>query len=75
MNQAAFLLGYFGRAGIDAPDVLQAYADIDTFSRNGGIRMGKNDLWIAATVLALDATLVSCDGDFQAIAGLSLVEP
>ena len=40
-----------------------------------GLPLDENDLWIAATALVLDATLVSRDGDFQAIAGLSLVEP
>jgi len=37
--------------------------------------LDENDLWIAATALALDATLVSRDGAFQTIEGLALVEP
>jgi predicted nucleic acid-binding protein len=34
--------------------------------------MDENDLWIAATALALGATLVSRDGDFKQIDGLSV---
>jgi tRNA(fMet)-specific endonuclease VapC len=40
-----------------------------------GLPLDENDLWIAATALALDATLVSRDSDFQAVEGLSVVEP
>ena len=40
-----------------------------------GLPLDENDLWIAATALVLDATLVSRDSDFQAIEGLALVEP
>jgi tRNA(fMet)-specific endonuclease VapC len=72
MNQALFLLGYFGRAGIDTPRVLQAYVDIDTFSRNAGIRMGKNDLWIAAVAYGAGATLVTSDRDFEHLHGRML---
>jgi len=72
MNQALFLLGYFGRAGIDAPRVLQAYADIDTLSRNAGVRMGKNDLWIAAVTYGAGATLVTTDRDFEHLHGRML---
>ena len=32
----------------------------------------KNDLWIAATALALDAVLITRDSDFQQIEGLSV---
>jgi predicted nucleic acid-binding protein len=32
--------------------------------------MDENDLWIAATALALNATLVTRDADFGGIAGL-----
>ena len=45
------------------------------FQQRRGLPLDENDLWIAATALVLDATLVSRDADFQAIAGLSLVEP
>ena len=71
-DQALFLLGYFARAGIDAPDVLDAYALMDTYSRRNGIKMGKNDLWIAATAHVTGAVLVTTDRDFEHLHGLLL---
>ena len=50
------------------------YADIDSFSRNmdpsypklkSPFRMGKNDLWIAATARFFNLPLLTTDGDFQ----------
>ena len=35
-----------------------------------GTPLGENDLWIAATALALDAILVTSDSDFQRVQGL-----
>jgi predicted nucleic acid-binding protein len=40
-----------------------------------GLPLDENDLRIAATALALGATLVSRDSDFQTIEGLALIEP
>jgi predicted nucleic acid-binding protein len=40
-----------------------------------GLPLDENDLWIAATSLSLEATVVSRDSDFQEIEGLALVEP
>jgi predicted nucleic acid-binding protein len=34
--------------------------------------LDENDLWIAATALATGATLITRDGDFQQIEGLSV---
>ena len=50
------------------------YADIDAFSqsnhpilrlRGSARKMGKNDLWIAATTSISDGTLLTTDGDFN----------
>jgi predicted nucleic acid-binding protein len=38
-----------------------------------GRAMDTNDLWIAATAMALEATLVTRDGDFRLVEGLSLL--
>ena len=46
-----------------APELLDAYVEIDCFSK--GRSMGKNDLWIAATAKVTGATLVTTDGDFD----------
>lgn len=55
-------------------DVVQRYAEIDAFSQErlpgrklecSARNMGKNDLWIAAVASALNATLITTDGDFD----------
>jgi predicted nucleic acid-binding protein len=38
--------------------------------QQSGLVLNENDLWIAATALALGATLVSRDTDFSRIDGL-----
>jgi len=40
-----------------------------------GLALDENDLWIAATALALNATLVSRDTDFAGIDGLAVIAP
>jgi predicted nucleic acid-binding protein len=57
--------------------LLEAYAFIDGYSKRklpdttgnllpGSSRtMGKNDLWIAATAMVIDAPLITTDGDFD----------
>ena len=40
-----------------------------------GLALDENDLWVAATALALGATLVSRDSDFAEIEGLAVVAP
>jgi predicted nucleic acid-binding protein len=42
-----------------------AYAEIDTASHAVGHKMGKNDLWIAATARVLALTLLTTDKDFD----------
>jgi len=55
---------------IGAPELLDAYVDIDVSSTNSGRKMSKNDLWIAATAKVTNATLVTTDGDFDHLNGL-----
>jgi tRNA(fMet)-specific endonuclease VapC len=50
---------------IGAPELLDAYVDIEVVSTKIGRKMGKNDLWIAATAKVTDSTLISTDGDFD----------
>jgi len=56
--------------------IIDAYAKIDAYSKgkltsnplppgHGAYKMGKNDLWIAATAHVLNARLVSTDKDFD----------
>ncbi len=65
-------------------DLLEAYAWIDAYSKqkatdssgnllNGSARkMGKNDLWIAATAHSLEIPLMTTDSDFDHLNGTLL---
>lgn len=60
-------------AGLPAADishsaVWNAYAEIDLSSIALGIKMGKNDLWIAATTLVVGGVLLTTDADFDHLA-------
>jgi predicted nucleic acid-binding protein len=57
------------------PAAGERYAIVKASQQRRGLSLDENDLWIAATALAINATLVSRDSDFQAVEGLSLVEP
>lgn len=48
------------------------YARIKLDRHRKGLTLDENDLWIAATALALRATLVSRDKDFAQIDGLAI---
>jgi predicted nucleic acid-binding protein len=49
------------------------YASLKLLRQLRGLSLDENDLWIAATAIALDATLVSRDADFVGIDGLRVV--
>jgi predicted nucleic acid-binding protein len=60
---------------IYAQDIIQQYAQIETYSQNklskqplpSGLsarNMGKNDLWIAACTSVIQASLITTDQDF-----------
>ncbi len=48
------------------------YARIKLTRQQKGLTLDENDLWIAATALALGAVLISRDNDFQKIDGLTV---
>lgn len=50
---------------INDPHIIAAYAEIDHFSDQLGIKMGKNDAWIAATAKAAGYQLMTMDRDFD----------
>lgn len=54
---------------INRREVLSAYAEIDDFSESQGIKMGKNDVWIAATVKASGAMLLTTDPAYDHLDG------
>jgi predicted nucleic acid-binding protein len=49
------------------------YATVKLARQRSGLALDENDLWVAATALALGATLVSRDPDFAGIDGLRVV--
>jgi len=55
-------------ADISHSAVWNAYAKIDLFSNAHGVKMGKNDLWIAATTLVVGGVLLTTDADFDHLA-------
>jgi predicted nucleic acid-binding protein len=57
------------------PAAGDGYATIRVSQQRRGLSLDENDLWMAATALALSATLVSRDSDFQGIEGLSVAAP
>lgn len=57
---------------ISAPQILDAYAEIDHFSETKGRKMGKNDIWIAATAKVTGIPLLTTDPDFDHLEGIHL---
>lgn len=51
------------------------YANLKMAQQRRGLPLDENDLWMAATALAINATLVSDDSDFQDVAGLEVIAP
>jgi tRNA(fMet)-specific endonuclease VapC len=54
---------------INNDEILNAYASIDHYSLRSGVRMGKNDVWIAATAHASETVLLTSDRDFDHLDG------
>ena len=54
------------------PEASSHYARLKYASELSGISLSDNDLWIAATIFAVGATLVTRDQDFSRIPGLLL---
>jgi len=53
----------------------EQYANVKVSQQRRGLPLDENDLWIAATAIVTNATLVRRDSDFGKIEGLALVEP
>lgn len=60
-------------ADISHSSVHDAYASLDMASVALGVKMGKNDLWIAATTLMMGGVLLTTDHDFDHLAPAKLV--
>ena len=58
----------------EAP-VIDAYSELYALLKDAGKPIGDNDLWIAATAKAADATVLTLDSDFERLpAGTVSVE-
>lgn len=67
-DQMRFVLDFFRRVSIERTDAVHVYATIDALSKMQGVRMGKNDLWIAAAAHISGSKLVTTDDDFDHLA-------
>jgi len=63
------LLDRFEPLDIHHPILIEAYADIDAASHQLGHKMGKNDVWLAATARVLQLPLLTTDSDFDHLNG------
>lgn len=63
---------------INLPEIIDRYVEIDCYSKRkhqtlvsnfSAIKMGKNDLWIAATASVYECSLLTTDLDFQHLHG------
>jgi predicted nucleic acid-binding protein len=57
------------------PVAADHYASVKLAQQRRGVSLDENDLWMAATALAMRATLVSSDSDFQRLDVLAVVVP
>ena len=65
VDQMLFLLDYFVPYSHETLEIYAAYAAIDHYSESIGIKMGKNDLWIAAVASVTRFRLLTTDADFD----------
>lgn len=54
--------------------VAEHWAKLRVLLRDSGQRMPVNDSWIAATAMSLDIPVVTQDGDYVALPGLSVLK-
>lgn len=66
------LFANFSEIDISVAGLMDAYAELDAWSRSVGRRMGKNDLWIAAVAKVGALPLLTTDGDFAHLDGSHL---
>ena len=71
-RQSEALLSYFVVIPLPFAGIVDAYAEIDNYSKRSGVPMGKNDLWIAATAAVTGARLLTTDKDFDHLDGVFL---
>ncbi|MDZ4852646.1 MAG: type II toxin-antitoxin system VapC family toxin [Pirellulaceae bacterium] len=65
LDELKLLVDQLVHIDINSDDILSAYGELDAHSRSVGRRMGKNDLWIAATARVVNAAILTTDKDFD----------
>lgn len=50
---------------LDRASITRTYAELEKQNSAGGLNLGQNDLWIAATSLEFGLTLLTFDADFD----------
>ena len=74
INQMTEVLSDLSVIDINSPEIIDRYVEIDCYSKGkhrnlvsnfSAIKMGKNDLWIAATASVNQCTLLTMDLDFN----------
>jgi tRNA(fMet)-specific endonuclease VapC len=74
INKMTEILSELPTLDINLSEIIDKYVEIDCYSKRkhptlisdfSAIKMGKNDLWIAATAAVYDCTLLTTDLDFQ----------
>ena len=88
LQQLEKLLGYFLKVPIQTEKQIMVYAEMDAYSKHkdpirkypadySSKKVGKNDLWIAATAHATNSKLVTTDNDFDHLNGvfIDLIKP
>jgi len=88
MRQLEKLLGFFLKVPIQTEKQIRVYAEIDAYSKHkdpvrkypagySSMKVGKNDLWIAATAHVTNSKLVTTDDDFDHLNGvfIDLIKP
>lgn len=66
-EQMRFFLSFFWQVPIEKEEVFEAYAAIDAWCEARGFKMGKNDLWIAASAHVFQAQLLTTDKDYDVL--------
>lgn len=51
------------------------YATVKLTQQHRGLSLDENDLWIAATTMAMNAVLITRDNDFHRVSGLAVIAP
>ncbi len=72
LDRMEFILGYLDVVPVEDSVIVANYAEIDAHFQLRGRKLGKNDLWIAATAVRFDARLLTTDRDFDELDPLFL---